>query len=115
MKYNKLFRVFKFITSSIDFPMPIRLQRVKLPKDIDGDCREEKDHFLIRIEKKLPEYYSIDVLIHEASHVLSWNETNRDRHGLEWGKAYSVLYRKFLEWCKYEEGETGRKETSLPL
>jgi hypothetical protein len=64
---------------------------------LDGQCVFHNNKFVITIKNNLPEYYSIDVLLHEWSHVVSWDK-EKDIHGLEWGKAYSKVYRKFLEW-----------------
>ncbi len=67
------------------------------PPEHDGECQRRRGRYHIRIKKHLPEYYAIDVLMHETAHVLSW-ATEKDLHGPLWGRAYSTVYRTFLEW-----------------
>ena len=75
---------------------PLCVKRCIVPKDREGDCDLCKRKFIIRIDKKLPEYFALDVLIHEVAHALSWNK-DKDEHGLNWGKSYSKVYRIFLK------------------
>jgi hypothetical protein len=102
MKLIRFYKLSKFLKSTLNPLLNIQVKRASLPNGIDGDCRFKNNKFLIRIEKKLPEYYAIDVLLHEISHVLSW-EKEYDFHGIIWGKSYSVVYRKFLEWLENEK------------
>ena len=95
--YKDLYSFSKFLKNNFNLQYPVQIIRTTLPKDKDGECGLTNDKFIIKIKKSLPEYYSIDVLIHEYGHALSW-EKEKDQHGLEWGKAYSKIYRKFLEW-----------------
>jgi len=81
---------------------PVSVRRTKLSKGHDGECIFKNGKFIIKIQKNLPEFYSIDILIHEISHCLSW-EKEKDWHGALWGKAYSLAYRKFLEWLELNE------------
>jgi hypothetical protein len=75
---------------------PISIRRTSLKNGLDGICEKVNDRFIIKISKKLSENYSIDVLIHEFAHALAW-EKDADIHGPNWGRAYSKVYRKFLE------------------
>jgi predicted SprT family Zn-dependent metalloprotease len=68
-----------------------------MPKLLDGDCQFNKGKFIVRIEKQLPEFYAIEVLAHELAHVLAWDKEG-DVHGPHWGKAYSQVYRKLLQF-----------------
>jgi hypothetical protein len=75
---------------------PISVRRTRLRDGLDGQCEKVKNKFLIKINVKLPENYSIDVLIHEVAHALAWDK-DADVHGPNWGRAYSKVYRMFLE------------------
>lgn len=75
---------------------PISIRRTNLKNGLDGICEKVNDRFIIKISKKLSENYSIDVLIHEFAHAVAW-EKDTDIHGPNWGRAYSKVYRKFLE------------------
>lgn len=97
--YNRYYSFVRYIKKHLELPYPFIIRRVKMPNGYDGDCRIKNNKFLIRVEKSLSEHYSIDVLIHEVSHCLSWEEENE--HGVAWGKAYSKVYRKFLEWLEW--------------
>lgn len=76
---------------------PIYVRRTKVPRDCEGDCNYKQDHYLIRIDRALPEYAAIEILMHEWGHVLSWKKCSKDEHCNEWGKAYSKVYRAFLK------------------
>lgn len=94
-----------FLKKNAGVTYPIKIRRIKLSDELDGDCRFCEDgYFLIRINKKLSPKHSIDVAIHEVSHAMSWDK-EKDIHGAAWGIAYSKLYRKFLEFEYYEEDE----------
>lgn len=86
---------------SFNFGYPICTRRTRMPRGFDGDCSLNRGKFIIRIDSSLPEYYAIDVLLHELSHCLAW-EKEEDIHGPSWGVAYSEIYRKYLEWHEKE-------------
>jgi len=75
---------------------PISIRRSKLRNGLDGQCEKANDRFVIKINTNLDENYSIDVLIHEFAHAVAWEKDN-DVHGPNWGRAYSKVYRMFLE------------------
>lgn len=78
---------------------PIYIRRVKMPADLDGTCEfrnTPKKHYLILINRKLTEHYSVDVVLHEVAHAMSWGK-DKDFHGRNWGLAYSKIYRIYLE------------------
>lgn len=75
---------------------PIIVRRVKLSPSLDGQCDLKENKFIIKINRNLSENYSIDVVIHEIAHAVAW-EKDADVHGTNWGKAYSKVYRLFLE------------------
>jgi hypothetical protein len=75
---------------------PISVRRVKIRIGIDGLCEKKNNRFLIKVNPNLSENYSIDVLIHEVAHAVAWDK-DTDIHGPNWGRAYSKVYRLFLE------------------
>ena len=66
--------------------------------------------FAIRVKKNLPFATKLDTLLHEYAHVLSWHcaEAEKEDHSAEWGIAYALIYRTFLEW------DYGREFKPLP-
>lgn len=103
---NRLYkRAVDFVKKEILQDYRVKIWRGKIPADADGVCyKEDNGSFLIKVAGKLPEYYAVDVLLHEAAHVLSWDKDDDD-HGLNWGKAYSKVYRKFITDFTREEKE----------
>jgi len=99
MRYKNLYEVVKYLKKTILMNYDIFVMRTKLKKTHDGECICLKNKFIIKINKNLSESHSIDVMLHEASHVLSWDK-EKDQHGIAWGIAYSKIYRKFLEWLE---------------
>lgn len=97
---EQYYSALRYLKKSLPLEHTVHVNRVKTPKDRDGDCCFRNDKFYIRIDKTLPEYYAIDVLLHEMAHVLAWDKDKLDYHGTNWGKAYSLVYRTFLEWNK---------------
>ena len=95
MEYRFFYKVWRILKKKIPFDYPVKLRRKLLSKN-DGECKFCRDHFVICIDKKLPEYYAVEVLLHEIGHVLSWDK-DTDFHGPNWGKAYSFVYRTYLE------------------
>lgn len=76
----------------------ISIVRTTMSANVDGLCQQKTDNsFSIRIDKTLPEYYAIEVLLHEFAHILSWNK-DKNVHGKHWGIAYSKVYRAYLEF-----------------
>jgi hypothetical protein len=100
-KYADFWNLVRYLKTDLPFPFAIQVKRTRVPRGFDGDCQLKTNKFIIRIEKNLPEVYAMEVLLHEVGHALSWN-VEADAHGSQWGKAYSLVYRKFLEW--HEEG-----------
>lgn len=90
-------RVLKFLKAEFPAEFPVSIRRLKLSHKLDGDCLLMADHYRIRINRNLSEKEAIETLIHEYSHVISWNRCATDCHCTEWGKAYSRVYRKFLK------------------
>lgn len=74
---------------------PISVRRVILKSGLDGLCEKRDDRFLIKVNRELSENYSVDVLLHEIAHAISWDK-DADIHGPSWGRAYSKVYRMFL-------------------
>jgi hypothetical protein len=74
---------------------PIYVRRSKISDNLDGYCTKLTNRFEIRINRQLPLYVSVDVLLHEVAHAMAWDK-DIDDHGDNWGKAYSKIYRIFL-------------------
>lgn len=96
MEYDLYRRVVRFFKSSNLADRPLVIRRVKLKSSLDGQCEIKDDAFYIKINRILSENYSIDVMIHEVAHAVAWDK-DTDVHGPNWGKAYSKVYRLFLE------------------
>lgn len=75
----------------------VNIRRIKIGRANDGHCRYKNGCFEVAIDRNLDEFYAIEVLLHELAHVISWGK-DEDDHGTNWGKAYSLVYRKFLEF-----------------
>ena len=101
-QYSQFYSCLRYLRKHLKFSHPVQVRRTdKLPDDIDGDCSFHQGKFHVRIRKTLPEYYAIDVLVHEISHCLAWNSCGHT-HNLCWGKAYSRAYRTFLKWIEQQ-------------
>lgn len=73
----------------------IFVRRIKL-KTMDGYCKKiNTNTFIIKINKDLTEKHSIDVLIHEISHIPLLIKNIID-HNDEWGISYANIYRIHL-------------------
>jgi hypothetical protein len=79
---------------------PVSVWRVEVPRDEFGHCQLNGRKFKIYIDRHLPEWLAIEVLIHEWSHCISWSRaySEQDLHNDSWGIAYSKTYRKFLAY-----------------
>lgn len=99
-RYETFMDILKFLRSNIVFDHPVYVRRTKMPKGFDGDCQLKKrakySYFCVRIDNTLTEKEAIEVLLHEIAHCMSWGKGNE--HNIDWGKAYSIVYRKFLQW-----------------
>ena len=95
-EFSNFYKIVRFFKKNISFEKSIVVRRKKIRKHYDGLCTIKNDKFHIYIDKNLSENYAIDVFLHEIAHALSWNQ-ELDEHGDSWGKAYSIVYRKFLE------------------
>ena len=93
--YDRFYDLVDFLKKNVH---PFKLRRIKMPQGIDGDCFFDGKDFIIRIEKSLAEYYALDVLCHEVAHCGEGWGGEEDEHGPKWGKNFSFVYRKFLEW-----------------
>lgn len=96
MAYDYFREVAIFFKNSNLVEEPISVRRSKTRKGWDGQCEKKDDRFIIKVNPNLNESYSIDVLIHEVAHAVAWGKDS-DHHGPNWGRAYSKVYRLFLE------------------
>jgi len=86
-----------FLKKKYPHKHPVHVRRTKVPGKYVGLCEQKTDNsFLIRIDKNLPEYYAVEVLLHEFAHVISWGK-DKNYHGNNWGIAYSKVYRAYIE------------------
>ena len=72
---------------------PIIIRRRKIAED--GYCTLTENKFIIQINRNLPYYVAMEVVLHETAHAMAWNK-DKDDHGPNWGRAYSKIYRVFL-------------------
>jgi|LakMenE01Jun11ns_1017448.scaffolds.fasta_scaffold9901226_3 Zn-dependent peptidase ImmA (M78 family) len=86
-----------FLKKSYPQTYPVSVRRLKLTEDYDGFCQFKGTHFLISINRKLPEHEAIETLLHEYAHVIAWDKCKFDDHCNDWGVAYSRIYRAFLK------------------
>jgi hypothetical protein len=96
MVYDYFREVASFFKNSNLVEEQISVRRVKIREGLDGLCEKKDDKFIIKVSSNLNENYSIDVLIHEVAHAVAWDK-DTDIHGPNWGRAYSKVYRLFLE------------------
>jgi hypothetical protein len=96
MAYDYFREVASFFKNSNLVDEPISVRRVRIRDGLDGQCEKKNNKFLIKVSSNLNENYSIDVLIHEVAHAVAWDK-DTDIHGPNWGRAYSKVYRLFLE------------------
>jgi Zn-dependent peptidase ImmA (M78 family) len=92
---NDYYSLLRYLRKNLSLPRRFTVRRVKLPKGLCGDCSYTKRRFAIRINKRLPQVAAIDTLLHEIGHCLAWHD---DKHGRDWGAAYSKAYRYYLNW-----------------
>ena len=96
-----------YLRSLCATPMPVRLRFVRLPNNKLGQCKRNKNHFVIELNSAMGQFQAIDVLVHEWAHALSWNyamdklakvaildpeQFDRACHDSAWGCAYSRVY-----------------------
>jgi hypothetical protein len=98
MRNKFYYEVVKLIKEKLPLDCPVHVRRTATPQSISGDCwyDKPKKRFLIRVNNKLPQFWAIDVFIHEYAHALSWKDDKED-HGESWGIAYAHVYRTLLE------------------
>ena len=64
-----------------------------------GTCQKVGlNKYKIIINNKIDECAAIFTLIHEAAHALCWGD---DNHGVCWARAYSKIFKLYLEWLKH--------------
>lgn len=103
MRNKFYYEAVKIVKEKLPLEYSVNVRRVITPKSIHGDCQfdENKKCFLIRINKKLSQFWAVDVFAHEWSHALSWKVSKKEYHGDAWGIAYALVYRTLLEhWFK---------------
>jgi hypothetical protein len=96
-------KVFRHLKKTVRLPFPVSYRRRTISDD-DGFCTFKDDHFAIMIKDDLPEWFAVEVLLHEYAHALAWGR-DEDQHGYNWGMAYSVVYRTFLDFYRMADWE----------
>lgn len=65
-----------------------------------GYTKKTADGFLIYIDSSLCEGGQIAFLIHEMSHIESWeSDVDPSEHGTMFGIAYSQVWQSYLRFC----------------
>ena len=110
MTKNTYRSVVNYLKKELSVEYPVYVRRVQMPKNCMGDCYfdEEQQYFIIRIERKIPYLWAVDVVIHEISHVASWHSKDKDDHGNQWGIAYSKVYRTLMKYWGYDEQKVAK-------
>jgi hypothetical protein len=98
MAYRMLQQVFRHLKKELPTSVPAHYRRIPLKKN-DGVCVYLESRFVIQINKSFPEFYAVEVLLHEYAHALAWGK-DKDVHGHNWGIAYSMVYRSFLQFLE---------------
>jgi hypothetical protein len=98
MAYRMLQQLFRHLKKELPISQPVKYRRVPM-KGNDGVCIHANGRFIIKIDRTFEEYYAIEILMHEYAHALAWGK-DKDVHGPQWGIAYSVVYRKFLQFLE---------------
>ena len=88
----------------------VRRKRMTTNATDCGECIFNSRHkrFVINIEKRQHNPLTIDSVLHEWAHALTWFGSDDDHHGPEWGLAYAKIYRRFLRW-DYGRGTTTKQ------
>jgi len=87
------------IKKRLKLEYPVYVHRTKMPKDYLGDCNFYKDKkcFVIRIEKRIPYGWALDIFAHEAGHCISFFSKDKKDHGRSWAIAYARVYEMLFE------------------
>jgi hypothetical protein len=83
-----------------DLPIRVRLVANMPGRDL-ADCVRRSDHYLVRVDRRLPDLLRWFVLLHELSHAVAWDESAEIDHNdcgdtgcLHYGCAYARLWRE---------------------
>lgn len=90
---------------STDLPIIVRCKdKLSFYPNDSGICvRFENKYIRIEISNKQCYYLKVDAIIHEWAHAITMKDNTIEEHGNEWGKAYSRIYRSFIDWNYGEE------------
>lgn len=88
-------RLLRWLRKEFPADMPVRIITRKLLHDTVAETAKTKKYYYIFIHTGLSEQVLFDATIHEWAHVLSWSSTVNEHHGMEWGKAYARIYKKY--------------------
>jgi len=86
---------------------PVKVRRVEMSCQKDGDCSLKECKFIIRINRNLSEQSAIETLLHEIAHARAWShlhdslscaEFEERSHDASWGVAYSEVYRIYEQY-----------------
>lgn len=95
-RYKSYHQLVRTLKRDLPAKYPVSVRRVTVPRDEFGHCMLNRRKFIINIDRFLPEWLAIEVLLHEWAHCLSWSE--KEYHSDQWGVAYSQTYRAFLNF-----------------
>ncbi len=100
-KKLRLHQVHRWLQIQFPTPYPTILKVMRLPRGDMGDCTKGGRRFVIRVHEDLLWVSSIEILLHEYAHAMSWPpgklEVHEPDHSDTWGLAYAKVYRAFQE------------------
>lgn len=90
--------------------MPVVVRMSWLPSDTLGRCARRKSRFVVALNAAMNEHDSVDTLLHEWAHALSWHlvldrlsreldsqaDFEQASHDELWGCAYSRVWRTYI-------------------
>jgi len=99
---KKLRKTLSVLRVSCPPALPVKVRRGKISSEIYGDSsigEKPTAHFLIRIATGMDENTTLETLLHEWAHCLSWTASHQriKEHGPEWGIAYARVYRCIVD------------------
>lgn len=74
----------------------VTVRRVPL-KGILGSCIKSGKQFVIKISSDKDFDFSIEILIHEWAHALSWDKPGSLNHSSAWGIAYAKCFHALMK------------------
>ena len=87
-----------------EFPYRVTLRRLPRLRNFGSTVKQKDGSFCIKLRSTLCEGGQIAFLIHEWSHVVSWDsDVHPTDHGPMFGLAYSEVWQSYLRWAGWLE------------